>query len=123
MMAPPEPRRRYPLLGLVAYVLVPGERRVRAARHLRRAGVEVVRGVAALVTPERTIYSKRLGDRGRRGRCQERAVKRWISEKVPEMVRKELSAAVPAAMRAASHAGKEFLKKFSEEFPKERKKL
>jgi hypothetical protein len=52
-MASPEPRRRYPLLGLVAYVLVPGERRVRAARHLRRAGVEVLRGVGALVTPER----------------------------------------------------------------------
>ena len=43
-------------------------------------------------------------------------MKRWISEKVPEVVRKELSAAVPAAMRAASHGGKEFLKKFSEEF-------
>ena len=53
-MASPESRRRYPLLGLVAYVLVPGERRVRAARHLRRAGVEVLRGVAALLTPERT---------------------------------------------------------------------
>jgi len=52
-MASPEPRRRYPLLGLVAYVLVPGERRVRAARHLRRAGVEVLRGVGALVTPEK----------------------------------------------------------------------
>jgi hypothetical protein len=47
-----ERRRRYPLLGLVAYVLVPGERRVRAARHLRRAGIEVLRGVGALVTPE-----------------------------------------------------------------------
>ena len=33
-------------------MLVPGERRVRAARHLRRAGVEVLRGVGALVTPE-----------------------------------------------------------------------
>jgi hypothetical protein len=43
-------------------------------------------------------------------------MKKWISEKVPEIVRKELSAAVPAAMRAATHAGKEFLKKFSEEF-------
>jgi hypothetical protein len=52
-MASPEPRRRYPLLGLVAYALVPGERRVRAARHLRRAGVEVLRGVGALVTPEK----------------------------------------------------------------------
>ena len=43
-------------------------------------------------------------------------MKKWISEKVPEVVRKEFSAAVPAAMRAASHAGKEFLRKFSEEF-------
>ena len=63
MMASPEPRRRYPLLGLVAYVLVPGERRVRAARHLRRAGVEVVRGVAALVTPERTTEGEASGRR------------------------------------------------------------
>lgn len=51
-MAPPEPKR-YPLLGLVAYVLVPGERRVRAARHFRRAGIEGLRGVGALVTPEK----------------------------------------------------------------------
>jgi hypothetical protein len=43
-------------------------------------------------------------------------MRRWISEKVPELVRKEVSAALPAAMRAASHAGKEFLKKVSEEF-------
>ncbi len=43
-------------------------------------------------------------------------MRRWISEKVPELVRMEVSAALPAAMRAASHAGKEFLKKFSEEF-------
>ena len=63
MMASPEPRRRYPLLGLVAYVLVPGERRVRAARHMRRAGVEVVRGVAALVTPERTTEGEASGRR------------------------------------------------------------
>jgi hypothetical protein len=53
-MSPPEPRR-YPLLGLVAYALVPGERRVRAARHLRRAGVEVLRGVAALITPGKKV--------------------------------------------------------------------
>ena len=49
-MAPPE-RRRYPLLGLVAYVLVPGERRVRAAQHFRRAGVEALRGVGVLAIP------------------------------------------------------------------------
>jgi hypothetical protein len=58
-----EHRKRYPLLGLVAYVLVPGERRVRAARHLRRAGVEVVRGVAALVTPERPPEGEASGRR------------------------------------------------------------
>ena len=51
-MTPPE-QRRYPLLGLVAYVLVPGERRVRAATHFRRAGIEVLRGVGALATPEK----------------------------------------------------------------------
>jgi hypothetical protein len=51
-MAPPEPSR-YPLLGLVAYALVPGERRVRAARHFRRAGVEALRGVGALAIPVR----------------------------------------------------------------------
>ena len=63
MMASREPRRRYRLLGLVAYVLVPGGRRVRAARHLRRAGVEAVRGVAALVTPERTTEGEASGRR------------------------------------------------------------
>jgi hypothetical protein len=51
-MASPEPKR-YPLLGLVAYALVPGERRVRAFRHFRRAGIEGLRGVGALVTPEK----------------------------------------------------------------------
>ena len=51
-MAPPEPRR-YPVLGLVAYVLVPGERRVRAAQHFRRARVEALRGVGALAIPAR----------------------------------------------------------------------
>jgi hypothetical protein len=52
-MASPEPKKRYPLLGLAAYLLVPGERRVRAARHFSRAGIEVVRGVGSLVTPQR----------------------------------------------------------------------
>ena len=51
-MTPPEPRR-YPLLGLVAYALVPGERRVRAATHFRRAGIELLRGIGSLATPEK----------------------------------------------------------------------
>ena len=51
-MQPREPRR-YPLLGLVAYALVPGERRARAATHFRRAGLEVLKGVGVLVVPER----------------------------------------------------------------------
>ncbi|MEW6636968.1 MAG: hypothetical protein AB1425_09180, partial [Actinomycetota bacterium] len=45
-------RRRHPVLGVLAYLLVPGERRARAAGHFRRAGMEVVRGVAAFVRPE-----------------------------------------------------------------------
>jgi hypothetical protein len=49
-MAPREPRR-YPLLGLVAYALVPGERRAEAMRHFRRAGVEALKGVGALAVP------------------------------------------------------------------------
>lgn len=52
-MTSPEPKRQHPLLGLAAYLLVPGERRVRALRHFRRAGIEVLRGTGALVTPER----------------------------------------------------------------------
>ena len=60
-MTPPEPKRRYPLLGLVAYVLVPGERRVRAVRHFRRAGIEALRGVGALVTPEKRPQEEASG--------------------------------------------------------------
>lgn len=41
------------MLGVVAYVLVPGERRRRAVGHFRRAGVEVLRGAGALARPER----------------------------------------------------------------------
>ena len=54
----PEPRsgsraRRRSLLGVVAYVLVPGERRRRAGGHFRRAGFEVLRGVRELARPEK----------------------------------------------------------------------
>ncbi len=45
-------RRAYPVLGLLAYALVPGERRRRAAGHFRRAGFEFLRGVGALARPE-----------------------------------------------------------------------
>jgi len=50
---PGEPREKRSLLGLVAYVLVPGERRRKAAGHFRRAGFEVLRGVGALARPEK----------------------------------------------------------------------
>ncbi len=43
-------RRRGSLLGVLAYALVPGERRVRAARHFRKAGFEALKGVGALIT-------------------------------------------------------------------------
>jgi hypothetical protein len=46
-----ERRRKGALLGVIAYVLVPGERRVRAAGHFRKAGFETLKGVGALVTP------------------------------------------------------------------------
>jgi hypothetical protein len=45
--------RRGSLLGVVAYVLVPGERRRRAAGHFRRAGLEAFRGVRELARPEK----------------------------------------------------------------------
>ena len=41
------------MLGVIAYVVVPGERRRRAATYFRRAGVEAAKGVGALVRPER----------------------------------------------------------------------
>jgi hypothetical protein len=49
-----EKEHRGSLLGVIAYVLVPGERRVRAARHFRRAGFEALRGFGELVRPETT---------------------------------------------------------------------
>jgi len=41
--------RGYPLLGVIAYALVPGERRTRAAGHFRKAALEAALGVRALV--------------------------------------------------------------------------
>jgi hypothetical protein len=41
------------MLGVIAYVLVPGERRRRAASHFRRAGFEAYRGVRELARPEK----------------------------------------------------------------------
>jgi len=46
-------RRRGSLLGVIAYVLVPGERRVRAAGHFRKAGFETLKGVGTLLRPEK----------------------------------------------------------------------
>ena len=48
----PERRRKGGLLGVIAYVAVPGERRKKAAVHFRRAGFEAFKGVAALARPE-----------------------------------------------------------------------
>jgi hypothetical protein len=47
-----ERRRKGSLLGVVAYVLVPGERRVRAARHFRKAGFETLKGFGELMRPQ-----------------------------------------------------------------------
>ncbi|HKH12384.1 MAG TPA: hypothetical protein VKA73_14675 [Rubrobacter sp.] len=48
----PERRGKGGLLGVIAYVAVPGERRKKAAVHFRRAGFEALKGVAALARPE-----------------------------------------------------------------------
>ena len=65
---PREPgRRRRSVLGVLAYVLVPGERRRRAAGHFRRAGLEVLRGVGELTRPERPPDG---GEAGRRERIE-----------------------------------------------------
>ncbi|MEJ7843878.1 MAG: hypothetical protein WKF95_19120 [Rubrobacter sp.] len=42
------------MLGVIAYVAVPGERRKKAAVHFRRAGFEALKGVAALARPDQT---------------------------------------------------------------------
>jgi hypothetical protein len=47
-----ERRGKGGLLGVIAYVAVPGERRKKAAVHFRRAGFEALKGVAALVRPD-----------------------------------------------------------------------
>ena len=62
----PLPRRGRSLLGVVAYVLVPGGRRRRAAGHFQRAGFEVLRGARELARPERTLEGVETGRRGER---------------------------------------------------------
>jgi hypothetical protein len=60
-----EKRRKGALLGVIAYVLVPGERRVQAARHFRKAGFETLRGVGELVRPEKQHDSSQTANRER----------------------------------------------------------
>jgi len=47
-----ERRGKGGVLGVIAYVAVPGERRKKAAVHFRRAGFEALKGVAALARPD-----------------------------------------------------------------------
>jgi hypothetical protein len=58
-------RRRGTLLGVMAYVLVPGERRVRAAGHFRKAGFEALKGVGELMKPEKSRGSSGPASRER----------------------------------------------------------
>jgi plasmid stability protein len=60
-----ERQRKGSLLGVVADVLVPGERRVRAARHFRKAGFETLKGLGELMRPERQPDSPGPADRER----------------------------------------------------------
>ena len=55
MTGPERRRERRSRLGVVAYVLVPGARRRRAAGHFRRAGLEVLRGARELARPEKPL--------------------------------------------------------------------
>ena len=54
-----EKRSKGTLLGVIAYILVPGERRVRAAGHFRKAGFETLKGVGTLLGPEQSSESSR----------------------------------------------------------------
>jgi hypothetical protein len=60
-----EKRRKGTLLGVIAYILVPGERRVPAARHFRKAGFETLKGVGELVRPEKSRASSGPASRER----------------------------------------------------------
>ncbi len=53
------------VIGAVAYILVPGERRKKAAGHFRKAGFEALRGVAALAKPEKPAESSTAPQRQR----------------------------------------------------------
>jgi hypothetical protein len=58
-------QRRGTLLGVIAYILVPGERRARAAGHFRKAGFEMLKGVRELVRPEKSRGSSGPASRER----------------------------------------------------------
>jgi hypothetical protein len=60
-----EKRRKGTLLGVIAYILVPGERRVRAAGHFRKAGFETLKGVGELIMPEKSRASSGPASRER----------------------------------------------------------
>jgi hypothetical protein len=60
-----EKRRKGTVLGVIAYILVPGERRVRAAGHFRKAGFEALKGVGELMRPEQSQASSGPASRER----------------------------------------------------------
>ena len=53
-MADPH-KKKGSLLGAAAYLLIPGERRVKAAGHFRKAGFEALKGVGALARREEPL--------------------------------------------------------------------
>lgn len=56
---------RRSMLGAVAYILVPGDRRRRAAGHFGRAAMETAKGVRALSLP--VSYRKGADEAGNSG--------------------------------------------------------
>ena len=62
-----EGRAKHPVLAATAYLLVPGERRAKAAGHFRKAGFEALRGLNALARPERPAgKNSAQAERGKR---------------------------------------------------------
>jgi hypothetical protein len=54
--------KRRSMLGVAAYLLVPGERRRRAAGHFSRAAIEAARGVRTLYVPSGSGARREDGD-------------------------------------------------------------
>lgn len=53
------------MLGVMAYLLVPGERRRQAATHFQKAGFEALKGFGALARPSEKLAERQTEQRER----------------------------------------------------------